>query len=382
MATHFTRRGPQKSGPRLTNRGIVLAAVSVLSILIGAFLQERVVTQLGLFALLLMLMSALLCWLNVKKLEIVRLAPSATHAMTDFRIELVVTNRKPWLDSFALELEDSLLPYANRGLLANWIRSNGHCRMAFVTRLVKRGVLEQASVTISSSFPFGLCQISERRRLHSHIVVYPRAITPKRLDYHYDSEYLEGVTEAVLTRELSGDLHGIREFQHGDPIKSIHWPATARASRVMIREFDQPMPEKYSIVFHSYCPEKSLIWPDALETSMELLAGLLYFCAKQQVPLDFTAAFNGWRTIQVKDPNNLSEPLSVLAKAVHQPDKSLNRLIKTVKTMPGQHGLFIFSETPVRIWEPKLPALPRPVTCLDNTDVQVRTPIFGVGQHS
>ena len=73
MATHFTRRGPQKSGPRLTNRGIVLAAVSVLSILIGAFLQERVVTQLGLFALLLMLMSALLCWLNVKKLEIVRI---------------------------------------------------------------------------------------------------------------------------------------------------------------------------------------------------------------------------------------------------------------------------------------------------------------------
>ena len=110
---------------------------------------------------------------------------------------------------------------------------------------------------------------------------------------------------------------------------------------------------------------------------MELLAGLLYFCAKQQVPLDFTASFNGWRTIQVQDPNNLSGPLNVLAEAVHQPDKSLNQLIKTVKTIPGQHGLFIFSETPVRIWEPKLPSLPRPVTCLDNTDVQVRTPIFG-----
>ena len=165
--------------------------------------------------------------------------------------------------------------------------------MAFTTRLVKRGVLEHASVTISSQFPFGLCHVSERRRLPTHVVVYPRAVTPKRLEHHYESDYMEGMTEALLTRDLSGDLHGLREFQHGDPIKSIHWPATARANRVMIREFDQPMPEKYSIIFHSYCPQRSLIWPDAFETSMELLAGLLYYCASKQVPLDFTASFNG-----------------------------------------------------------------------------------------
>ena len=144
----------------------------------------------------------------------------------------------------------------------------------------------------------------------------------------------------------------------------------------MIRQFDQPMPEKYSIVFHSYAPEKSLIWPDAFETSMELLAGLLYHCARHQVPLDFTASFNSWQTIQVHDPRDLSGPLTVLAEAAHQPDKSLQRLVKCVEALPGRHGIFIFSETPVRIWEPKLPPLPRPVTCLDNTDIQIRTPLF------
>ncbi|MFT4640738.1 MAG: hypothetical protein ACI8T1_004070 [Verrucomicrobiales bacterium] len=376
MATHFTRRGPVKKGPRLANRGLVLISVSVLAVLAGSYMQERVVTQLGLFGITLTLISLLLCWVNVKKLEIVRLAPPATHAMEDFRIELVVTNHKPWMDSFALEIEDSLLPFANRGLLANWIRAGGHCRMAFSTRLVKRGVLRQASVTVTSEFPFGLCRIAERRKLQTEITIYPRAVTPRSLEHHYESDYMEGTTEGLLTRDMSGDLHGIREFQPGDPVKSIHWPATARAGRPMIREFDQPMPEKYSIVFHSYCPQKSLIWPDAFETSMELLAGLLYYCAQKQVPIDFTASFNGWRTVQVQDPRDLSTPLSILAEAAHQPNKTLNRLVSTIDQMPGRHALFVFSETPVKLWASKLPSLPRPVTCLDNADVQIRTPIF------
>lgn len=350
--------------------------MSLFAILAGGYLQEAVATQLGWFGLAVTLLSLLLCWLNVRQLEVVRLAPPHTHAMEDFRIELVVTNRKAWLDSFALELEDSLLPFANRGLLANWIRAGGHCRMAFASRLVKRGVLKQATVTISSAFPCGLWQVSERRRLETRIVVYPRPVTPRRLDHHYESDYLEGVTEGLLTRDVSGDLHGIREFQPGDPIKSIHWPATARASQLMIREFDQPMPEKYSIVFHSHCPQRSLIWPDAFETSLELLAGLLYFCASKQVPLDFTASFNGWETVDVKDPRDLSGPLTVLAKAVHHPEKSLQNLTRCISTLPGQHSLFVFSETPVKIWASKLPPLPRPVTCLDNTDMQIRPPIF------
>ncbi len=376
MATHFTRRGPAKTGPRLSNRGIVLLAVSVFTILAGSYLQEPVATQLGWFGLALVVLSFVLCWLNVQRLEIVRLSPPHTHAMEDFRIELVVTNKKPWLDSFSLELEDTLLPFTNRGLLARWIRAGGHCRMAFTSRLVKRGILEHASVNLTSAFPFGLWQITERRRLHTRIVVYPRAVTPRRLDHHYESDYLEGVTEGLLTRDVSGDLHGIREFQPGDPLKSIHWPATARSNRLMIREFDQPMPEKYSIVFHSYCPERSLIWPEAFETSMELLAGLLYHCARKEVPIDFTASFNGWRTVQVADPRDLNGPLTILAKAVHQPEKTLNRLTRCLSTLPGQHSLFVFSETPVKLWAHKLPALTRPVTCLDNADVQIRPPVF------
>ena len=376
MATHFSRRGPLKKGPRLTNRGMVLLGASIVTVISGSLFEERVVTQLGVFGILLVAVSLLLCWLNVKKLEVVRLAPPHTHALADFRIELVIRNRKLWLDSFGLEIEDSLLPYANRGLLASWIRAGSHCRMTFITRLVKRGILRRAPVTIISESPFGLCHVSERRHLPTEVVVYPRAVTPRRLEHHYESDYLEGVTEGLLTRDFSGDFHGIREFYHGDPLKSIHWPATARTGQPMIREFDRPIPEKYSIVFHSYCPEKTLILPDAFETSMELLAGLLYYCALKGVPIDFTASFNAWRSVQVLDPRDLSGPLTILADATHRPEKSLDRLVNTISAMPGKHTLFVFSETPVHLWAAKLPLLPRPVTCLDNTDVQIKTPIF------
>lgn len=376
MATHFTRRGPVKRGPRLTSRGIVLVAVSVVAVLLGAFVQEGVVVQIGMFGIGLTVLAMLVSWFNLRQLDIRRLVPPHVHAMDDFLIQLEVRNRKPWMDSFALEIEDSLLPYANRGLLASWVRAQGLCRMEFNTRLVKRGIMREASVTVTSSFPFGLCQVADRRRLPAPMAIYPKVVTPSSLEHHYDSDYMEGMNEGHRTQDFSGDFHGIREFQAGDPMKSIHWPATARAGKVMMREMDQPMPERYSIVFHSYCPKASFIWPDAFETSMELLAGLLYYCASKNVPMDFTASFNDWRTVHVPDPRNLEAPLTVLAEAQHRPYKSLSRLVQCLETLPGRHALFVFSETPVKLWSSKLPALPRPITCLDNSDIQVRPPVF------
>lgn len=377
MATHFSRKAPLKQGPRISRRGVLLLALGLFAVVAGSLAQESAVVQLGLFVLLLLLLALFLAWANLRRLEVKRLAPSHVHAMDDFVIELQVINHKPWLDSFSVELEDSLLPYKDRGLAAPWIRSRGGvCRTEFSSRLVRRGVLERASVILRSSFPFGLFQVQEKRRLPVHIVIFPKAVTPKALEHRYESDYLEGEIEGRLTREPMGDLHGIRQFQHGDPLKTIHWPATARSGRVMVRELDLPIPEKYSIIFHSYCPARSFIWPESFETSMELLAGLLYFCARRNVPLDLTASFHGWETLRISDPKNLTEPLTLLARAEQRPETSLKPLLDVVHRLSGRHAVFIFSDTPVGLWAPKLPPLPRPVTCLDNKDIQIRTPLL------
>ena len=37
---------------------------------------------------------------------------------------------------------------------------------------------------------------------------------------------------------------GVREYQAGDPLNRIHWPSTARTSRLMVKEFDlDPVPD-------------------------------------------------------------------------------------------------------------------------------------------
>ena len=377
MATHFTRSGPLKQGPRITKRGLMLLLIGVSGLVAGSFAQQSAAVQLGLFAIILVPLAAALSWANLRRLEVKRFTPSHVHAMDDFVIRLQVINHKPWLDSFSIDLEDSLLPFKDRGLAAPWVRSRGGvCRTEFTSRLVRRGVLERASVVLKSSFPFGLFTIEEKRRLPVHIVIFPRSVTPKTLDHQYESDYLEGQTEGRLTREPIGDLHGIRQFHNGDPLKSIHWPATARSGRIMVRELDLPIPERYSIIFHSYCPAKSFIWPESFETAMELLTGLLYYCARHTVPLDLTASFNGWRTVHISDPTDLTKPLTLLAQASQQPDNSLNRLTTVIRQLPGNHAVFIFSDTPVPLWAPRLPAFPRPITCLDNTDIQVRQPVF------
>lgn len=377
MATHFVRPGPDKIGPRLTSRGTVFLLAALAAIIAGAVFQLAVVFQLGAFSLVVFFVAWFLARSNTKGLEITRTTPSEVFAMQDFTIQVNLRNHKRRLDSFSLEIEDALLPYANRGLQAPWIRARGTCQMEFATRQVKRGVLDRASITIRSAFPFGLFRVEERRRLPLKVTVYPRSVTPKALEHEYDSDFLEGNHESVRTRDPSGDFHGLREYQNGDRIKLIHWPASARMGRPLVRELDRPIPEKYSIVFHSFCPAKNFIWPEAFEISMELLAGLLHYCQNQEVPMDLTASFNEWRTVNISDPRDLKEPLTLLAHAQHKPESTVNPLVRVLQQLPGHHSVFVFSETPVSLWAPLLPPLPRHLTCLDNADVQVRAPIFG-----
>ncbi len=64
----------------------------------------------------------------------------------------------------------------------------------------------------------------------------------------------------------SYDLREIREYQLGDPFKRIAWKASARRSRLMVRDFDQE--------------ERDIVW-FLLEASVELWAG-----APGRAPLD------------------------------------------------------------------------------------------------
>lgn len=377
MAKGFDlRRGPRNSRPALTSRGLAFLGAAVLCSVVGALFGERAAVHLGLFLLLVVGISYLAAYFNLAGLKFERDLPDRIFAKEDFQVHLRVTNQKLRLDSFAINVEDSMLPFSNRGLSATWVRSLGSSELGFSTRVPRRGVLKRSSLVVGSTFPFGLFRTGRKISLPINLTIFPKPVVPRALEEAEDSDMLEGMSRGRPTRDPSGDFRAIREFQSGDPMKSVHWHATARAGKVMVREFDRPVPESYAVIFHSFCPAGFLISPDAFEISMELLAGLLLKCRETSIPLILAATFTNWEMRGIGGQADLNESLGLLAVARHQPESDLSGVQRALDAMPPGSAVYVLSDTPISYWAHLVPNYSFPVTCLDNSDIRIQRPIF------
>jgi uncharacterized protein (DUF58 family) len=99
-----------------------------------------------------------------------------------------------------------------------------------------RGLLPLGRCRLETRYPLGLfrawCYI------HSDLrgLIYPRP-EPWNLEMSTGSEAADN--QGFPRRTPAGqDFHGIRQYQPGDPLKSIHWQSLARGNELMSREYE------------------------------------------------------------------------------------------------------------------------------------------------
>lgn len=99
----------------------------------------------------------------------------------------------------------------------------------------RRGRVVVTGFEISTRFPFGLFRLRRRLRVRDvEIIVYPR---PRPSG---DELHLLPMNAGRLTAERRGagqELHSLRDYQPRDDVRHIDWKATARADRLIVREF-------------------------------------------------------------------------------------------------------------------------------------------------
>lgn len=358
----------------LTGRGAVLLLLSLGCVLIGAILPEPAAVQLGLLGLLLVAGTWPVAARNLSGLRVERTHPPAAFAGQLFPYTLTLKNDAS-RTSRAVEVEDSVSGPAERGLDAARVPAGGDSSRAFPTRLLRRATQHRARAVLTSWFPLGLWKSLRELRDTVEMTIYPRVITPRSLEDAQDAALLDAEEEESTRRDWSGDFHGIRPFQPGDRLKLIHWPATARAGRMMVRQFDRRLPEKYSIVFHSIKTGSGpATGPDGFESALELLCGLLIHCRDRAIPLDLTMAFDRWRACQVPNPAFLEPVLTRLAAARRVPGTDAAPLLRALSTVEPGSRVFLISDVPVREWEGLLPDFPFAITCLSIGELRIKRP--------
>jgi len=109
-----------------------------------------------------------------------------------------------------------------------------------------RGILIALTVEISSAAPFGILWWSRRTTLAlpEEISVAPRPTDPlpappERDDTRGDSQSRRAAT--------FGETRGVRQYEHGDARKTVHWRASAHTGRLMVREMEEPTAEPITV---------------------------------------------------------------------------------------------------------------------------------------
>jgi uncharacterized protein (DUF58 family) len=113
-----------------------------------------------------------------------------------------------------------------------------------------RGRVHVTGFELSTRFPFGFFRLRRRLRARDvEIVVYPK---PEGLG---DELHLLPIDAGQLEAERRGaghDLHSLREYQPHDDVRHIHWKATARQGRLVVREFTAEDERRVHVVLDTF----------------------------------------------------------------------------------------------------------------------------------
>ena len=194
------------------------------------------------FYRLLFTLIALVCigygwaWLNLRGLE-VRLFRIGTRGhigeYLDGQVQLVNHTRMPksWLEV----VEDTDLPQPGGrtvALVKGQLRS-----FRIATYLSRRGIYRTGQLRVTARDPFGLFRLTRTFLDGQSFTVLPQTAPLPDLDQRFANLPSDSVFSR-RTPAITPESSTVRDYAHGDSLRRIHWPYTARMNRLMVKEFD------------------------------------------------------------------------------------------------------------------------------------------------
>jgi uncharacterized protein (DUF58 family) len=117
----------------------------------------------------------------------------------------------------------------------------------------QRGHVLVTGFELSTRFPFGFFRLRRRLRARNvELVIYPK------LESASDELHLLPMNAGRMLSARRGaghDLHSLRHYQPQDDMRHIDWKATARTSRLIVREFASEDERRVHIVFDTRAME-------------------------------------------------------------------------------------------------------------------------------
>lgn len=171
------------------------------------------------------------------------------------------------------------------------IKSYQKVTRRWIVTCTRRGVFPVESIVLVSTDLLGKSSLSKSIEQRPTVMVLPQPADLSRM--FVLPHYLQG--DAPVKSQLIPDpfyVSGVREYLPSDPMKNIHWNATAKLGRIMVRNQEYTSRQSMTVVLNmqSRAFERGpAVDPDLLEKGIKVVAALLDETLESGIPVALAA---------------------------------------------------------------------------------------------
>jgi len=186
--------------------------------------------------------------------------------------------RRPMVSTPSILNQDVYFPYLPR-------RSSASQDVTLT--FPKRGSYSQASLRISTRFPFGFLRKTQTIPCTREVLVLP-SVQPTQKFFEILPQLGNELDSYLKGR--SHDLYAIRDYQQSDSARHVDWKATARVRQLKVREFTREDERRLRLVFDPRIPDTQPETLERFEKAVTLCACLAWHFYETGATVSFATA--------------------------------------------------------------------------------------------
>lgn len=178
------------------------------------------------------------------RVKATRLMPPTPTAggVTLYRVAITNGGRSPLRD---LEIFDHKLPYGlysmadhpEQKLTTEWLEPGQTVNLTVALRTPRRGSYVLEPLLAGTQFPTGLIRAVRRVSGRDPLIVFPKLTQCPRPGFALKNKFQQGGASVSSRFGQSNEFLSTRDYREGDRPRDIHWNSSARAGRLIVKEY-------------------------------------------------------------------------------------------------------------------------------------------------
>ncbi len=286
---------------RPTRQAYTIATMGLLLMLAGSTAQAGwlFVLAAGVFGLA---GGSMLAGHRLTSLEVSRPLPGRTRVGDPVRAGISVVNSSDRPTPLA-SIEDDFPAFEPVRVAVERIPPRGRAEIELVRVAERRGIFPGGWMTVTSAAPFGLVRSRRRVEVSSELIVVPRWVDLRSFPLLEPSSSPSDVLHERARTGAGEEFLGVREYRPGDPQRTVHWRSTARAGRLVVREYEEMTLSRVAIVVCG--PDVGEAPHSAFESLVSAAASIGIYSLSTGHPIDLFGEEDG-EVVRLPDANTTS----------------------------------------------------------------------------